>query len=159
MAAAGRSVVLMPGHGRRIPLADRGSEVTIKATGDETGGRLAVVESAPAPGAPGLPPHRHRRSDEALYVVEGEVDIRVGGQMVRAAAGSFVFVPRGTVHAFSNPGPAAARVLVVFVPAGLEQFLEDTAAAFPAGGPPPDARRLAEIRRRHDTALADPPGA
>lgn len=155
MAAAGRTVVLMPGDGRRIRLPDRGSEVTFKAAGSDTGGRLAVVESAPAPGGPGFPPHRHRLADEALYVLEGEVAIRVGARAVRAAAGSFVFVPRGTVHAFSNPGPTPARVLIIFLPAGLEQFLEETAAAFRAGGQLPDPRRLAEIRQRHDTELVE----
>jgi len=153
MTAILRSVVLMPGCGRRVRLPDRGAEATFKVGGEETDGRLAIVESAPAPGARGLPPHRHRRSDEVLYVLEGEVTIRVERRTVKAAAGTFVFVPHGTVHAFSNPGPAAARVLVVFAPAGLEQFLEETAATFSAGGRAPEPRRLAALRKQHDTEI------
>ncbi len=166
MTASLRSVVVMPGDGRRVRLPDRGAEATFKVAGDETGGRLAIVESALAPGAPGLPPHRHRRSDEALYVLEGELAVRVGRRTVQAPAGSFIFVPRGTVHAFSNPGPAAARALVIFAPAGLEQFLEETAELYRRDrsrgsaeerrsgiSRSPDPPRLAALRKQHDTEI------
>src|SRR6202023_923460 len=115
----------------------RGARAVFKAVGDDTGGRFAILESRPAPGAPGLPRHGHRRSDEALYVVEGQVVIDIGDRSRNAPAGTFAFIPRGTVHRFRNPGPLPARVLVIFAPAGLERFLEETAAAFAASGTPP----------------------
>ncbi len=152
MTAGPRPIVLMPGAGRQIALPDRGAVATLKAVGHDTGGRLSVVESAPQPGAPGLALHRHRRSDEALYVLEGVVTVRVGDRTASAPAGSFIFIPRGIAHMFRNPGPQAARVLVLFAPAGLERFLEETAAAF-AGGAAPDASVLGEIRSKHDTEV------
>ncbi|HLW60502.1 MAG TPA: cupin domain-containing protein [bacterium] len=127
-----------------------------KAGAGETRGRFSVVESAPIPGAPELGRHRHRLSDEALYVLEGTVAARVGERTVRAPAGSFVFIPRGTPHMFWNPGPHPARVLVIFAPAGLERFLEETAEAPRESGRPPEAGTLAAIRRRHDIELLDP---
>lgn len=81
---------------------------------------------------------------------------RVGERTVRAPAGSFVFIPRGTPHMFWNPGPHPARVLVIFAPAGLERFLEETAEAPRESGRPPEAGTLAAIRRRHDIELLDP---
>ncbi len=144
----------MPAGGERIELPDRGASATLLAVGEDTQDRLAVVESAPVPGAPGLPPHRHRNSDEALYVLEGEVRIRVAGRTVDAPSGSFAFIPRGTVHAFWNPGVRPARVLVIFVPAGLERYLSETANAFVASGGAPDPDTLRAIRAKHDTEFA-----
>lgn len=157
MGTADGSVFLTPGAGRRIALPDRGASATLKAVGSDTGGRLAVVESAPAPGAPGLAMHRHHRSDEALYILEGTVTVRLGARTVRAPAGSFVFVPRDTSHMFWNPGPGPARVLVIFAPAGVERFLEETAAAFAAAQGSPDPATLCEIRTKYDTELVHDP--
>ncbi|HKV44128.1 MAG TPA: cupin domain-containing protein [bacterium] len=151
-----RSIVLMPGEGKTLFLADRGATATLKVVAGETRGQFSVVESAPMPGAPGLGRHRHRRSDEALYVLAGAVTARVGERTVQAPAGSFVFIPRGTPHMFWNPGPQPARVLVIFAPAGLERFLEETAEASRESGRPPDAATLAAIRRKHNTELVDP---
>jgi quercetin dioxygenase-like cupin family protein len=157
VGTADASVFVPPGAGRRIALPDRGASVTLKAVGSDTGGGLAVVESAPAPGAPGLAMHRHHRSDEALYVLEGTVTVRVGARTMSAPAGSFVFVPRDTGHMFWNPGPGLARLLVIFAPAGVERFLEETAAAFAAAQGSPDPATLREIRTKYDTELLPDP--
>ena len=150
--SARAAYVLKPGEGERVMLRDRGALASIKADGAGTAGGFALIESLPAPGAPGLAPHRHRRSDEALYVLEGRVRARIGEETVDAAAGTFIFIPRGTVHAFANAGTEPARVLVLFVPAGLEQYLRDTAAAYTTGVP--DAAEIAALRRRHDVEMA-----
>ncbi len=155
MDTAEGSIFLTSGAGRRIALPDRGASATLKASGSDTGERLAVVESAPAPGAPGLAMHRHPRTDEALYVLEGAVTVRVGDRTVHAPAGSFVFVPRGTGHMFWNPGPAPARVLVIFAPAGVERFLEETAEAFAAARGSPDPATLHAIRAKYDTEMME----
>jgi len=147
------AIILMPGVGRTLGLPDRGATVTLKVTGDDSGSRLAIVESAPAPGAPGLAMHRHHRSDEALYVLDGTVTVRVGDQAVEAPPGAFVFIPRGTAHMFRNPGPEPARVLVIFVPAGVERFLLETAGVYAAPGKQPDPATLHEIQMKHDTEL------
>jgi mannose-6-phosphate isomerase-like protein (cupin superfamily) len=71
------------------------------------------------PGGPPGPPryiaplHLHRRDDEAWYVLEGTLRIRVGEQVVEAQAGAAVFVPRGTAHTYWNPGPGPLRYLLV----------------------------------------------
>jgi mannose-6-phosphate isomerase-like protein (cupin superfamily) len=59
------------------------------------------------------PPHVHHRDDEAWYVLEGTLRVRVGNDEVEARAGSSVFVPRGTPHTYWNPGPGAVRDLLV----------------------------------------------
>jgi uncharacterized cupin superfamily protein len=71
------------------------------------------------PGGPPGPPrwiaplHLHRNDDEAWYVLEGRLCVRVGKEVVEAPAGSAVFVPRGTPHTYWNPGPGLVRYLLV----------------------------------------------
>ncbi len=67
------------------------------------------------PGPPRLiaPPHLHRSDDEAWYVLEGTLRVRVGNEEVEARAGSAVFVARGTPHTYWNPGLAPVRYLLV----------------------------------------------
>jgi len=67
------------------------------------------------PGPPRLiaPPHLHRSDDEAWYVLEGTLCVRVGQEVVEAHAGSAVFVPRGTLHTYWNPGQDPLRYLLV----------------------------------------------
>src|SRR5258706_16412511 len=59
------------------------------------------------------PPHLHRSDDEAWYVLEGALRVRVGREEVKAPAGSAGFVPRGTPPTYWNPGPSPARHLLV----------------------------------------------
>jgi len=67
------------------------------------------------PGPPRLiaPLHLHHSDDEAWYVLEGTLRVRVDEQEVEAQAGSAVFVPRGTKHTYWNPGPGPVRYLLV----------------------------------------------
>jgi quercetin dioxygenase-like cupin family protein len=148
-------IFLMPGEGRHLSLPDRGAGATLKAVGSDTRGQFSVVESAPDPGAPGLAMHRHRRSDEALYILEGEVTVRAGERRETLAAGSFVFIPRRVAHMFWNAGPNPARVLIIFAPAGVERFLEETAGAFAGTRGAPDPSLLREIRTRYDIEMVD----
>jgi mannose-6-phosphate isomerase-like protein (cupin superfamily) len=59
------------------------------------------------------PPHLHRSDDEAWYVLEGTLYVRNGEEIVEARAGSSVFVPRGRVHTYWNPGTAPTRYLLI----------------------------------------------
>lgn len=145
------SYVVKPGDGERLALRDRGAVATIKADGRRTAGRFALVESAPSPGKPGLGAHRHRQSDEALYVLEGRVRAQLGTKTMVVGAGTFIYIPRGTVHTFAAAGSEPARVLVLFLPAGLEQYLRDTASAYRGGSP--DVAEIAALRRRHDIEM------
>jgi quercetin dioxygenase-like cupin family protein len=91
------------------------------------------------PAGAGVPAHRHRAEDEACYVVAGRVRFRAGRRTVTLGPGGCTFVPRGTVHAQTNVGPAPARLLVVVSPgAGDGRAFSELAAGFatgPAGTP------------------------
>jgi len=83
------------------------------------GADFVIAEWKDAGGPPGSPPrwiaplHLHRKDDEAWYVLEGALCVRVGNDVVEAKAGSAVFVARGTAHTYWNPGPGLVRYLLV----------------------------------------------
>jgi mannose-6-phosphate isomerase-like protein (cupin superfamily) len=72
----------------------------------------------------GPPPHLHHSQDETHYILEGQFEFVIGERKVNAGAGSVVYVPRTTVHAFTNTGTQKGKILFINTPAGpLEQFL------------------------------------
>jgi mannose-6-phosphate isomerase-like protein (cupin superfamily) len=62
------------------------------------------------------PLHLHHNDDEAWYVLEGTLCVRVGDKEVEAKAGSAVLVPRGAAHTYWNRGPGLLRYLLVMTP-------------------------------------------
>jgi mannose-6-phosphate isomerase-like protein (cupin superfamily) len=76
-----------------------GSLAIIKASAETTNGRVAIIESL-APQGAGSPLHVHHRVDEWFYVIEGKLTFWVGGRIIEAPAGSFVYGPRDIPHTF-----------------------------------------------------------
>lgn len=106
-----------------------GDRITFLITGAETGGAFFMAEVSVAPGG-GPPPHVHSREEETFYLLQGSLALRVGGKVLNASAGDFIYIPRGTLHSFKNVGEETAKMLVVATPAGLEHFFAE--AFFPA---------------------------
>jgi mannose-6-phosphate isomerase-like protein (cupin superfamily) len=73
-------------------------------------------------GGPADPPryfaplHMHRSDDEAWYVLEGTLRVRMGDSEVEVPAGSGVLVPHGTLHTYWNPRPERVRYLLIMTP-------------------------------------------
>jgi mannose-6-phosphate isomerase-like protein (cupin superfamily) len=131
------------------------ARVTIKATGEQTAGTFYLGESELAPGFPGPPPHVHERLTDMFYVLEGRLTMLLGERTIEAGPGTFVCVPPGVRHTFSNPGAEPVRLLNFNTPSGWEGYMRDLAAAFGAGEPPtPEA--IGRIASRYDFEVADP---
>ena len=60
-------------------------------------------------GAPGTPLHTHAVADEGFYVLEGTFGFRVGEETVEAAAGAFVFAPKGVSTRTGTGDPRRPR--------------------------------------------------
>jgi mannose-6-phosphate isomerase-like protein (cupin superfamily) len=73
------------------------------------------------PGDPGATPHHHNLSAEVFFVLDGEVDILAGDEVISAATGDLLVVPAGMPHAFAAPTWARAEVLVMISP-GVDRF-------------------------------------
>ncbi|WP_214368745.1 quercetin 2,3-dioxygenase [Pseudonocardia sp. H11422] len=134
----------------------------IKATGVTTGGRLTVVEQR-GPRGPATPLHVHHREGEFLYVIEGELTVWVGGELLEAPQGSLVYGPPEVPHTFAITSDEA-RFLVMPQPTGFEQFLEETSVPAaeltlpPEGAAPADPARLATVAAEYGIEILGPPG-
>ena len=136
------AIVLGSGEGELLSVGD--TRVTLKATGETTGGRLAFCETTVEPGFPGPPPHLHRTLHDVFYVLEGTLVLRAGDDTLEAGTETFACVPPGVVHTFSNPGSEPVRFLNFNTPAGLEGYLRDLAeAAHSSGFDPATVGRIA----------------
>lgn len=134
-----------------------GGALLFKARGEQTDGALtALVNEIPA--GQGPPLHVHADQDEAWWIVEGAVRFRIGDQTASAAAGAFVWVPRGVPHAFRNDDEATARLLVLFTPAGMEPFF-DAIGALSTVDPEDFARLGAGVGMTVVGPPLGPPGA
>jgi quercetin dioxygenase-like cupin family protein len=91
------------------------------ASGQETGGAYAAFESIVPPGG-GPPPHLHQREDEMFYVLEGEITFTQGPSTMLARPGTWVHAPRNLAHRFHNATSLPARMLIITMPAGLDEF-------------------------------------
>lgn len=146
-----------PGEGRSLWVF--GGLVTFYATGEETGGAFSLFEEAVGPGD-GAFPHLHHEEDQAFFVLEGEHEFECDGRTFPAPAGSFLYVPRGTVHSFYNVGTAPGRLLILSTPAGGTErfFFEVGEPATDESSPPPNSvppeglegiARLKKVAQRH----------
>jgi quercetin dioxygenase-like cupin family protein len=106
------------------------------ATGADTNGAYFQADVTVLPGG-GPPPHIHHREDETFYIVEGSLEIHLGDVTAVGRPGDYVNVPRGTVHAFRNVGEHPARMLITFVPAGMEHFFAEVYQRADRTAPPP----------------------
>jgi quercetin dioxygenase-like cupin family protein len=146
---------LAAGDGERLWIV--GDTMTLKATGESTGGRLVVLENLTAPGG-GPPPHLHTREDEFFYVLDGSFEIRIGDDVHHLGPGGFAYVPRGTVHNFRNAADTPGRILVGFTPGGTEAFFREAGRPALDDGPAPaidddEASRTVAAARRHGLEL------
>ena len=125
---------LAAGEGERIWIV--GDTMTLKATGESTGGGLLLLENLTAPGG-GPPPHIHTREDEFWYVLDGTFEIRIGDEVHAVGPGGFAYAPRGTVHNFRNTAETPGRILVGFAPGGMEGFFRESGRPATDDGPAP----------------------
>lgn len=112
--------ILLPGEG----VLEFGSGV--KASGRSTGGAFTFMVSQTQGGAP---LHVHEREDEYFYVLEGTISVTIGPEKAEVGPGGFVFMPRGIPHDWDVVGDEATVILMT-IPAMLEEFLDEYHAAF-----------------------------
>jgi quercetin dioxygenase-like cupin family protein len=122
-----------------------GTDMTVLAAGEETGGAFGLIEQALPPGF-GPPPHVHHGEDEAFYILEGGVTFTCGGRTLRAEAGTFVFLPRDVAHTFHVDDDAPARLLQLNAPGGIERFFVEAADA---PDRPPDLDRVLALTGKY----------
>jgi mannose-6-phosphate isomerase-like protein (cupin superfamily) len=97
------------------------AKVRLLADSSATGGALSTVHVTLEKGADGARPHRHDRSAEMFYVLDGVVQVLSGTEIVKAGQGDVIVVPPRLPHAFSAESGSGAQILIVIAP-GIERF-------------------------------------
>ena len=121
MSTKDGNMVLGPGEGKMVPVP--GHKITHKVSGADTDGAYSLLEVELDGDGP--PQHIHKTEDEAFYVLEGEINVLLGERTIKAKAGTFVRIPRGTVHTFCRIEKKSAKLLAIFTPAGFEKFFDE----------------------------------
>ncbi len=142
--------MLAPGAGERYSPPGH-PDVVLKAGPSATLWAYSLLEFTVVRNGP--PMHVHHDAEEAFYVLDGEITIRMGTETVQAIAGSFVLIPRETSHTFDNASDHPSRLLTIFSPPGFEQFFPQVAALPEPAGSPEFLAAVQTIRRSLNTEL------
>lgn len=113
------------------------------AHSDETAGAFALGEFTGGAGAWTIP-HVHLEHDESFYVLDGEFTFSAGDRVIVAGPGTFLRIGRDQPHVI-HAGPDGGRLLVLWVPGGLERMFVEL-SRLPAGSlqDPATRRSLSE---------------
>jgi len=102
-----------------------GGLALIKLAGKHTEGRFSLIEMLWPPKLE-VPLHVHTREDELFHLLEGKISYRIGDSRFEAAPGHTIFAPRNIPHNFIVTSPEPARYLILYSPAGFEEFIHDS---------------------------------
>jgi quercetin dioxygenase-like cupin family protein len=146
---------------RTIPLWFLDGLARIHVSGEESGGRYAMVEIESPEGD--MPPlHVHRQEDEVFHILDGDVTLFLPGREVRLTSGETFRAPQGVPHTY-RVDSASARWLVFCAPARFDGFVRAVSEPAPADELPPrgrpfDPEALAAASREAGIELLGPPG-
>ena len=68
-----------------------------------------------------VPRHAHEQTEQVMLMLDGELEVLNGEDVVTVRTGDMLFVPPHTTHAFGASERSGADVLIVFTP-GVERF-------------------------------------
>ena len=125
-------VVDIPGSGEQLNIA--GSKILHKIKSSATNGVFSVMEFVTPPGK-GVALHVHEREDELVYLLEGEIEVTLGNQKMKAVPGVMALLPRGIPHGFTNIGNKPSRLLDTILPGQFDNYFVELAALYAAGEP------------------------
>ena len=89
-----------------------GRRATVLISRDE----LVLMEFEMEPETDGAGPHYHARHVDSFYVLEGELEVTVAGEAVRAQPGKLVYAAPEVVHSFRNASEQPVRFLNIHAP-------------------------------------------
>jgi quercetin dioxygenase-like cupin family protein len=104
-------IALPPGEGELV------GQSVVKASRPE----LSALEFTVKPGG-GVSPHFHKAHSDSFYVLEGELELHVGGEVIRGGPGTYALAPPNVVHFFRNVSDAPARALNLHTPGGFAEY-------------------------------------
>lgn len=120
-----RYTLLPPGEGTNYEWS--ADHTFVKVSAGNTGGMYTLMEDNLKANF-GLGLHLHKYHAETFYILDGEIDFYLDGDWVTAKPGTCIHVPPGVPHACTMAkGCEAGRMLMIYQPAGLDQYLAEIA--------------------------------
>jgi quercetin dioxygenase-like cupin family protein len=98
--------------------------VRIKLGPTGTRGPFGMITQDVSPGTT-IPIHLHETEDELIFIQAGEGEATLGEETVKLAAGSTLFVPRGTWHGGRNTGTGLLKWIAIYTPSGFEGYFRE----------------------------------
>lgn len=99
-----------------------GQRHSIIVGGKETAGRYSIAHSTMEVGI-GAAEHIHGVEAEAFYILKGTFRFRIDDVEQILEPGAFLHVEPGMPYSFEVMPPETGEVLVLYAPAGLEDFI------------------------------------
>ncbi|MFI5152458.1 MAG: cupin domain-containing protein [Chitinophagales bacterium] len=122
-----------------------GHEVTVKLHSWD--GNDNYVFSMISPPGSGIPPHVHTKEDEMVYILEGQFEVMIGGEVFKATSGDCLNLVRNIPHGYTITGTSDAKTLWCVSPGkNFEEFFDEL-SLFPPG--PPDIKKLNDLSEGH----------
>jgi len=91
---------------------------------EATNGVVSFVEQSLEPRHL-IPGHIHTRNDVWIYVLDGELGVRVGDEEAIGKKGDYLLKPRGVPHAMWNPGDTTNRFIEILTPGDGDGFFRE----------------------------------
>lgn len=118
-----QGIVLQPGQGP-VSSFTPGRAIVLKLLSSATNDSIMLFEET-IPAGTKSTLHLHHDSDEAAYVLSGEVTFMIGNEVTVGGAGTCAFMPRGVPHAWKSTGTETGRVLFLYTPGKAGGFIEE----------------------------------
>jgi quercetin dioxygenase-like cupin family protein len=128
IGAGRKPTIVLPADGEQLHAG--GAIYSVKACGSVTAQAYTLIEVHIAP-AGIMPSHRHAAFEEGIYVLDGSIRATLDGETYEATAGCFLIIPWGLPHEIRNTEGSAARLLLLSVPGGVEDYYRAACKSLP----------------------------
>ncbi len=110
-----RAIVVPPGQGHRL-----GNVEFLARTADTPRFNFGIIDIAPGRV---VESHVHEVEDDAFLIIDGELTFDLPDGAAVAGPGTFVLVPPGVEHGFTNHGTEPVRMFNIHAPGGFDRRL------------------------------------
>jgi quercetin dioxygenase-like cupin family protein len=103
-----------------------GITYTIILTGENNDGNYSIIEIEFSSGKEKeIPLHKHTKENIIIYVIEGKFLIQNGNENINAIPGMILKLEKNIEHSYEKLGKDKGKLLVLFEPAGFENYFRD----------------------------------
>jgi len=137
-------ILVPPGEGNELVMY--GSQFLHKVKSEDTNNVFSVIEIVSPPGK-GVSLHVHKLEDELVYLLDGDIEVTLGDQNMKAVPGVMALLPRGIPHGFTNIGDNPSRLLVTILPGQFDNYFVELAGLYSNGEP--SENEVDELSKRY----------